>query len=221
MKGKQGQVPPFYTQGEEWANSLSHGIGTVLSVYGFYMLLVLAFSMGDTWKLLSFSLYGFSLVFVFLSSTLYHSFQNPPVKHFFRLMDHAGIFLLIAGTYTPFTLITLNGTFGWVLCSIIWALALFGALMKVLFMEQLQGIGHWLYLGMGWLGLIALYPLFQALPMPGLLWLIAGGLLYSVGVIFYVGQKITFNHFVWHLFVIAGAMCHFLAIYLYVNPVTA
>ena len=111
MNGNTGQAPPFYTKEEEWANSLSHGIGTGLAVYGLYTLLVLAVSTGDTLRLLSFSLYGFSLIFVFLSSTLYHSFQNPPVKYFFRLMDHAGIFLLIAGTYTPFTLVTLNGTF--------------------------------------------------------------------------------------------------------------
>ena len=133
-------------------------------------------------------------------------------------MDHAAIFLLIAGTYTPFTLVSLRGTIGWTFFSVIWVLAVTGIVLKVAFMNRLERVGHWLYLGMGWLGLAALYPMLQVLPYQAILWLFAGGLLYSLGVIFYVAKRMSYSHFIWHLFVLGGAACHFFAILIYLTP---
>jgi len=207
-----------YTTGEEIAHSVSHGIGAGLAVAALSILVMHAYFFGDGWRVASFTVYGVSLILVFVSSTLYHALQHKPAKAFFRMLDHAAIFLLIAGTYTPFTLVTLRGPFGWTLFSIVWVMAVAGIVLKVSCMNRLQRIGHWLYLGMGWIGLAALYPLLQALPWQGVMWLFVGGVLYSGGVFFYVGHKFNYTHFVWHLFVLAGALCHFIAILFYVTP---
>ena len=220
MERAVSKPDPMYTMGEEIAHSVSHGIGAGLAVAALSVLVMHAYYFGDAWRIASFTVYGVSLICVFLSSTLYHAMQHPPTKRVFRILDHAAIFLLIAGTYTPFTLVTLRGAFGWTMFAVVWVLAVAGIVLKVAYLNRLQKIGHWMYLGMGWLGVVAFYPLVQVLPWPGIVWLVAGGLLYSIGVIFYVGHRFNYTHFVWHLFVMAGALCHFLAILFYVTPIS-
>jgi hemolysin III len=208
-----------YSIGEEIAHSVSHGIAAGLAIAALVVLLMHAHYFGDGWRIASFTVYGVSLILVFGTSTLYHALQYPPAKRLFQMLDHAAIFLLIAGTYTPFTLVTLRGAFGWTIFCVIWVMAVAGIVLKVSFMNRLERLGHWMYLAMGWFGLFALYPLLQILPLNGILWLFAGGLFYSIGVLFYVGNKFAYTHFVWHLFVMGGALCHFVAIFLYVSPI--
>jgi hemolysin III len=209
-----------YSTGEEIAHSISHGIGAGLAIVALVVLLMHAYHLGDGWRLACFTVYGISLISVFTTSTLYHAFQHPPTKRVFQVLDHAAIFLLIAGTYTPFTLVSLGGVFGWTIFGLIWVMAVAGIVLKVSYMNRLERLGHWMYLGMGWIGLLALYPLVHVLPINGVFWLLAGGLFYSVGVLFYVGNRFAYTHFVWHLFVMGGALCHFVAIFKYVSPLS-
>lgn len=197
-------------------NSMSHLVGAVAAAAGLVVLIVLAKRQGDPWKIMSFSIYGTSLCLMYITSTLYHSLEGR-ARRIFRKLDHYAIYLLIAGTYTPFALVTLQGAWGWVLFSIIWGLAIVGIILDALLQEGRRLLPVTIYLLMGWLALIALDPLLQALPYPGFLWLMAGGLFYTVGVIFYVlGKKLHYAHSIWHLFVLAGSISHYLAILLYV-----
>jgi len=203
---------------EERANSITHAIGAGLSVAALAVLVTLAARLGDAWRVVSFSVYGSTLTLLYVASTLYHSVRSPTLKRAFRVLDHAAIFLLIAGTYTPFTLVTLRGGWGWSLFGLVWALALGGVLLKVFFVGRFRAFSVALYIGMGWLVVFAVKPLVTALPAGGVTWLAAGGLAYTLGVAFYLWERFPFHHAVWHLFVLAGSVCQFLSVLLYVLP---
>ena len=208
-----------YSLAEEVASSATHGLGVVLSISALIILTTLAARSGDIWRVVSFSIYGSTLIIMYLSSVLYHSFQEPGIKRVFRYLDHSSIYLLIAGTYTPFTMINLRGTWGWTLFGIIWGLAAFGLLMTVLGVGRSRVLASLVYIGMGWLVVVAIKPLLEAVPPGGIAWLVAGGLFYTLGVVFYVWKRLPFNHAIWHLFVLGGSVCHFFAILFYVLPV--
>lgn len=208
-----------YSNSEEVASSITHGIGMGLGVAGLIVLVTLAGLAGDGWRVVSFSIYGATLVLLYLSSLLYHSVRTPRAKRFFRYFDHASIFLLIAGTYTPFTLISLRGWWGWALFALIWIMAIIGIVLTFVLMGRSRLLAGILYITMGWLVIIAVKPLLNAVPTGGVLWLLAGGLAYTFGVVFYLWKRLPFNHAIWHLFVLAGSICHFCAVYFYVLPV--
>ena len=203
---------------EELANSVTHGIGLGLSVAGFSALLVLATVHGGAWRIVSCAIYGVSLICVYASSTLYHGLRSQRVKHIFKVFDHSAIFLLIAGTYTPFLLVNLRGGWGWALLGIVWGLAAAGIVLKFWFVDRYPILSTGGYVLMGWLALIAVKPLLQAVPTIGLIWLLAGGLMYTVGVAFYAWKRIPYNHVIWHLFVMAGSACHYFAVVYSVIP---
>lgn len=207
-----------YSLGEELAHSITHGIGAVLSIAGLVLLVTLAALRGDAWHVVACSIFGATLVFLYTASTLYHSITHPGAKRVMRVFDHAAIFLLIAGTYTPFTLVTLRGGWGWTLFVIVWGLALVGIIYKITARNRFRFLSVLLYLGMGWLVLIAIKPMVTSIPGPGLALLLAGGLCYTLGVIFYAWKRLPYGHAVWHLFVLAGSICHFFAVLLYVIP---
>ena len=197
-------------------NSISHLMGAVLALTGTVALIILAARQGDAWKIVSFSLYGATLFMLYGSSTLYHGLRGR-AKAIFRRFDHLAIYLLIAGTYTPFALVTLRGGWGWSLFGVVWGLAVVGMALEYLPRKGPRILPVVIYLGMGWLALIALRPLWHALPLMGLVWLLAGGLFYTVGVIFYsLDEKLRHAHGVWHLFVLAGSASHYFAILYYV-----
>lgn len=204
----------------EILNSLTHGAGVLLSIAGLVLLVVFASIRDpDAWKIVSFSVYGFSLIMMFTASTLYHSFRNKRTKHFLNLFDHASIYVLIAGTYTPFTLVSMRGPWGWSIFGVIWGLALAGVIFKLFFYnEKLRLLSVIIYMFMGWIIIIALGPLVRNVPAGGLYWLLAGAVSYSTGVFFYIRKKNRFNHVIWHLFVLGGSISHFFAIFYYVLP---
>jgi hemolysin III len=203
---------------EETINAVTHGLGAVLALGGLAVLVELAALRGDAWHVVSCSIYGATLVLLFTSSTLYHSFRGERVKHIFRIVDHASIYLLIAGTYTPFLLVNLRGRWGWSLFGVVWGLALAGIIFQVFFVHRFRLAQTLIYLAMGWMVVIAAKPLLALVPKPGLLWLLAGGLFYSLGAVFYLWKKLPFHHGIWHLFVLAGSVCHYFAILFYVLP---
>ncbi len=207
-----------YSLAEEIASSATHGLGVALSITALIILTTLAARSGDPWRIVSFSIYGSTLIMMYVSSVLYHSFQDPGIKRVFRYLDHSSIYLLIAGTYTPFTMISLRGTWGWTLFGFIWGLATFGLLMTVLGVGRSRVLASLVYIGMGWLVVVAIKPLLEAVPPGGIAWLVAGGMFYTLGVVFYVWKKLPFNHAIWHLFVLGGSVCHFFAILYYVLP---
>ncbi len=202
----------------ETANSITHGIGTLLAIAALVLLVVFAALYGDAWHIVSFSIYGTTLVLLYLSSTLYHSIQKPHLKSIFRIIDHSAIFLLIAGTYTPFTLVTLRDSGGWVMFGVIWCLALLGIVYKVFFINRHVVISTLFYLLMGWLIVFSIQDLVSALPINGIVFLAAGGLSYTLGMIFYAGREKLLRHAIWHLFVLGGSICHFFAVLFYVLP---
>jgi hemolysin III len=203
---------------EETINALTHGLGVLLGLVGLAVLVVMAALHGNAWHIVSCSIYGTTLVLLFASSTLYHSFRSERFKHAFRIVDHSSIYLLIAGTYTPFLLVNLRGRWGWSLFGVVWGLALAGIVFQAFFVHRFRLLQTLVYLAMGWLAVIAVKPLFARVPMAGLLWLLAGGLLYSLGAIFYLWKKLPYHHAVWHLFVLGGSICHYFAILFYVLP---
>jgi len=204
---------------EEYLNAITHGVGAILSVLGLVVLAVAAYTHGSIWHVISFSMYGFSLVLLYLASTLYHSFTGAKIKYIFKIFDHAAIYLLIAGTYTPFTLVLLHGVLGWTIFGVIWSLACVGVVLTIFFVQRFKLLSTICYIGMGWLILVCLKPLAAVLPTAGLGWLIAGGVFYTVGAVFYLCQRLPYNHAVWHLFVLAGSVSHFITVYYYVLPV--
>jgi len=206
------------SRGEEIANGITHGIGAGLSVAALAILVTYAGLFGDAWRVVSFSIYGATLIILYLVSTLYHSFSSQKAKDFFHLLDHSAIFLLIAGTYTPFTLVTLRGAWGWTLFGLIWSMAVGGILFKVFFFDRLRFVSVFFYVIMGWLAVTAISPLAEALSSGGLLWLALGGLFYTLGVIFYIWKSLPYGHMIWHLFVLAGSIMHFFCMLLYVLP---
>ncbi|MEJ2344471.1 MAG: hemolysin III family protein [Gammaproteobacteria bacterium] len=214
----QPDIASRYTLGEEIAHVVSHGIGALLSVAGLAVLVVFAALNGNAWDIASCSIYGATLIFLYTASTLYHGITRPKAKQILRRIDHAAIFLLIAGTYTPFTLVTLRGGWGWVLFGLVWGLALLGVVLETFVKRRIRWFSITLYLGLGWLVLIAIKPLLAAVATGGLILLLAGGLCYSLGVIFYVRRRMAYHHAVWHLFVMAGSALHFFSIFFYVVP---
>jgi hemolysin III len=208
----------LFSLGEEVAHSVTHGIGAALSVAGLTLLVVLAVWNGDIYQILSFSIYGATLVILYLASTLYHGFQHPRVKRVFKILDHASIYLLIAGTYTPFLLISLRGKMGLTLLAVVWGLAILGVGFKALFIDRFQKLSVLGYILMGWLCVVVIRELWINVPLGGLIWLAAGGVFYMVGVVFYALQKIPYMHVVWHFFVLGGSLCHYLAVLLYLAP---
>ena len=203
---------------EEVANSITHGVGLALSVAGLAVLVFLAILYGDASHIAGCSVFGATLVLLYTASTLYHSFRKPRLKQLLKVFDHCAIFLLIAGTYTPFTLVNLRGLWGWILFGLVWTLSLFGILFKILYVNRFNIISVLLYLVMGWICIIAIKPLVTLVPTGGILWLLAGGLFYTTGVIFFACKRIPFNHTIWHLFVMAGSICHYFAVIFYVLP---
>lgn len=204
---------------EEKLNALTHGIGALLSVAALITLSVSAYLYGTVYHMVSFVIYGVTLVLLYLASTLYHSFKDEKLKHLFKIFDHAAIYLLIAGTYTPFTLIALHGTLGWTVFTVIWSVAIVGVILKIFLVKRFKILSTLLYLAMGWFMIVCIKPLIAALPASGLYWLIAGGLLYTVGSFFYINHRVPYNHAVWHLFVLAGSAAHFITVFCYVLPI--
>jgi hemolysin III len=197
------------SRNEEMANSVSHGIGTVLAIAALIILLVLAVPGRKTVNIVGFSIYGATLILLYLASTLYHSFPPGKTKDILRVFDHASIFLLIAGTYTPITLIALRGVLGWTLFGIVWGIALLGIVFKIFWIKRFALFSTILYALMGWMIVLAIKPLLAAMSPAGLIFLLAGGLAYSFGIIFYLWKNLKYGHAVWHLFVLAGSVCHF------------
>ncbi|MTD28279.1 PAQR family membrane homeostasis protein TrhA [Erwinia sorbitola] len=206
-----------YSVAEEIANSISHGIGCLLGVIGLVLMLNQAIdSHAGALAIVSYSLYGGSIILLFLASTLYHSIPGEKAKFWLKKLDHSAIYLLIAGTYTPFLLVGLRSPLAHWLMVVIWSLALAGILFKLVFAHRFEALSLVTYMLMGWLSVIVLYQMVMRLPA-GSVWLLAaGGIIYSLGVIFYVAKRIPYNHAIWHGFVLGGSLCHFLAIYLYV-----
>lgn len=200
----------------EVLNAVTHGIGTLLSIVALVFLIMKGIQSNSSLHLTAYLIYGISMILLFLSSTLYHSFSFTRYHKVFRYIDHASIYLLIAGTYTPFCLIALNGTGANVLFFTVWGIALVGVIFKIFFVGKLNRLSTFLYLGMGWLAIFMIRPLYQTLDMGGLWLLILGGLFYSLGTIFYSNKKFGYMHVIWHLFVLAGAASHYFAILLYV-----
>ncbi len=201
---------------EEMANAITHGIGILLGVVALVLLVVLAARKGDTWAVVSFSIYGASFILLYTASTLYHGFRDEKLKRFFKLMDHASIYLLIAGTYTPILLTIMRGGWGWSLFGVIWGLAILGVVFKILFVGRFKVLSVLIYLAMGWLIVIAIKPMLAAAPTGFLLWLAIGGACYTLGVIFYVWRTFPFHHTVWHLFVLGGSLSHFFGLLFHV-----
>jgi hemolysin III len=209
----KNKIPLYeYSLKEEIANSITHGIGAGLSVAGLTLLVVLAAIYGDVWRIVSFSIFGSTLVILYLASTLYHSFQNPRVKRVLRVLDHASIYLLIAGSYTPFLLVSMRGVWGWTMFGVVWGLALMGVTFKVFFIGRYEVLATAAYVLMGWLCVIAFKEMLVSVPPGGVTFLIIGGVVYTVGVIFYAWHKLPYNHAIWHLFVLGGSICHFFAV---------
>ena len=198
---------------EEIVNSITHGIGALLSIAALVILIIVAGQHGDIWYLVSFSIYGTTLILLYLSSTLYHSFTNPKIKNLFARFDHISIFLLIAGTYTPILLTSLRGVWGWTLFGIIWAMALAGAIIRSIYVYRFRKLMVAIYLVMGWMAVFAGQQIYEHLSGTSLTFLVLGGLAYSVGVVFYNWRKLPYSHGIWHLFVLAGSILHFFAIY--------
>lgn len=207
-----------YAPREELTNALTHGLGVVLSVVGMVLMVVYSVWHGDAWHVTSSAIFGASLIALYTTSTLYHSFRSVEMKHLLRKFDHAAIFLLIAGSYTPFLLVTLRGVWGWSLFGVVWGLAAVGIGLKFRFAGRFRLVSTLIYLVMGWLVLIALKPLMLALPRAGLDWLVAGGVCYSFGTLFYLAKGLPYHHAIWHLFVLGGSICHWIAVFYYVVP---
>lgn len=206
---------------EEILNSVTHGAGALISIAGLILLIVFSSIYGQTTHIVSCTIYGTTLVLLYTASTLYHGFQKPNIKHVFKILDHSCIYILIAGTYTPFMLVTVRGALGWTIFSIVWGLTILGIVFKAFFVNRFKIVSTIAYILMGWLVILAIKPLFHALPGGGIFWLISGGLAYTIGTIFYAWKKLPFNHTIWHLFVLTGSVCHFLAIMFYVVPTKA
>ncbi|MBA4411498.1 MAG: hemolysin III family protein [Bacteroidota bacterium] len=214
------QSPKTYRplgKGEEIANAITHGIGSLLSITALVVLIIVAGRHGDIWQLVSFSIYGCTLILLYLSSTLYHSFTGPRIKNLFARFDHISIFLLIAGTYTPILLTSMRGIWGWTLFGIIWGLAIVGAVIRSIYLYRFRKLMVAVYLMMGWMFVLAGKQIYLSLPSVSLTFLVLGGIAYSAGVIFYMWRSLPYAHGIWHLFVLAGSVLHFFAIYFSIN----
>ncbi len=213
-----GPARDLQTVGEEIANSITHGAGLGLSVAALVVMVVAAALRGTALHVACCSVYGATLVILYASSTLYHALPWPRAKRVFRAIDHSSIFLLIAGTYTPFTLLVLKGGWGWSLFGVVWGIAVVGVVFKTFSVEKFPVLSPLLYLAMGWVVIVAIKPLVAVLPPGGLVLLFAGGIFYSAGLIFYAWKIVPFNHAAWHLFVLGGSICHFFGVLFYAIP---
>lgn len=209
------QQPPL---GDEIANSITHGVGAILSAIGLVYLMIQAGAHGTGWHIFSCALYGSTLLLLYIFSTLYHALPEPKSKYVFRIFDHSSIYLLIAGTYTPFMLVNLRGPWGWSIFAVIWTLAVAGVVFKSIAIGRFAVLSATIYVLMGWLVLIAIRPLLHAIPWDGFLWLAAGGLCYTAGVAFFATDRVRYFHMIWHLFVMAGSACHYVAVVRCVIP---
>ena len=207
-----------YSFREELANSVTHGIGALLSIGGLAVLIGFASQRGNAWHITTCSIFGSTLILLYVASTLYHSIPLPRTKSILRLVDHSAIYLLIAGTYTPFMLVNLRGPWGWSLFGAVWGIAVAGIILKTTSFGRIAGISSALYLAMGWVVVVAIKPLLGAIEPGGLLLLLLGGLAYTGGVVFYAWKKLPYSHAIWHLFVMTGSALHFFAILFYVIP---
>ena len=203
------------TRGEEIANSVSHGVGFLAAVAASPVLIFSAVQHGSSARIVGASVFAFTMLLLYITSTLYHTLASNKAKRVFQVLDHGAIFLLIAGTYTPFTLGVLRGAWGWTLFGIVWGIAVVGVVLKSIGGVRYQKLSTILYLAMGWIIIIAVKPLYLNMPSWGLFWLLAGGAAYTAGVGFYAANRIRYAHFIWHLFVIAGTACHFIAVLRY------
>ena len=208
----------YYSPIEEKSNIISHATGLILSIVALVLLVTRANLYGDVWHIVSFSIYGASLIILYAASTFYHSVKKSELRNRLKIIDHASIYVLIAGTYTPFTLVTLNGTIGWVIFGTSWGLALTGIILKLFFTGKYNSISTVMYVLMGWIIIFAIKPLINNLPFEGLLWLFAGGISYTIGATLYSIKKLKFNHAVFHMFVLMGSFCHFMSVFFYVLP---
>ncbi len=218
--GEQEQTKSkMYTLSEELISAISHGIGTLLSITGLVIAIIVSALHGNAYCVVSSCIFGTSLIMLYSMSTLYHSITNEKAKKVFRVLDHCSIFLLIAGTYTPFTLVSLNGQIGWTLFGVIWALAIFSTIFNSISLEKFKKINIACCLIMGWIIVFAIKPLLAVVPVNGIILLVAGGVTYSVGAILYAMKKYKYMHSIWHLFVLAASILHYFAILLYVLPI--
>lgn len=202
----------FHTRTEEYFHSLTHGVGAVLATVGAVYLIAEAVRGGDTWRIVSFAIYGITLVGLYTTSTLYHGVRSRKLKTRLRLLDHSAIYFFIAGSFTPFLLIPLRGPWGWFILGLTWGMAVGGVVYKVMLLDRFPRVSTLLYLGMSWLGLLAIVPLFDRLATSTLAWLVGGGLIYTAGTLIYHLNWVRYAHVVWHLFVLGGSICHFVAI---------
>ncbi len=207
-----------YTVGEEIAHAVTHGIGIPLSIAALTILVAFSALYGDAWHVTSTAIYGATLILLYTASTLYHGIPHTGARKILQRLDHVAIFLLIAGTYTPFTLVSLRGSWGWLLFAMVWGTAILGIYVEVWGSSKLRRWSLALYLGMGWLVVIAIKPMLANVETGGLLLLLAGGLSYSLGAIFYAWERLSYNHAIWHIFVLAGSILHFFSILFYVVP---
>jgi hemolysin III len=207
-----------YSPAEEMTNIISHAIGLVFSVVGLVLMLIRADASGDALHIVSAAIFGASLIALYAASTFYHSAKDPKLRSRLRIVDHATIYILIAGTYTPFTLVTLDGWIGWTIFGVSWAMALTGVILKLFFTGKYNLLSTLMYVFMGWIIIFAIKPLVSSLPPGGVSWLFAGGLAYTAGAVLYSIKKIKFNHAIFHLFVLLGSVCHFVSVYFYVLP---
>ena len=209
----------YYDPKEEKLNVISHGIGLGLSIAALVLLVVYSSLYGSSWHIVSFSIYGASLILLYAASTFYHSTQNPKLRQKLNVFDHAAIYVLIAGTYTPFTLVVLKGGVGWTIFGVSWGLAIFGVIFKLFYTGKYDKISTLAYVLMGWLIILAIKPLVNNLPIEGLLWLLSGGIFYTVGAVLYSIKSIKYNHAIFHIFVLLGSFSHFVAVFFYVLPI--
>lgn len=209
-----------YPRREEIANAITHGIGAALSVAALVLLIVFSSLKGNVWHVVSFTIYGTTMLLLYMNSTLVHSFKEGKAKDIFEFLDHSSIYLFIAGTYTPFLLVAIRGPLGWSLFGIIWGIALFGCIFKAFFVKKFLFMSTVFYVAMGWLIVIAWAPLNAVVAQQGMNLLVGGGVLYTLGTIFYVWRGFPFHHAIWHLFVLAGSVLHFFAVLLYLLPIS-
>ena len=208
---------PRYGMGEELANSITHGLGTLLSIAGLVLMVVFAVKYGDAWHVVAAAVFGATLIFLYTSSTLYHAIPHFRAKQVLQTLDHSAIFLLIAGTYTPFTLVSLRGPWGWSLFGVVWTAAIVGFVLQFTPARRRKVLFLLIYVGMGWVVVAAVKPLLANLPAGGVALLAMGGVAYTVGIVFYVWRRLPYGHAVWHMFVLAGSLLHFFSVFLYVR----
>ncbi|MFT4554542.1 MAG: hemolysin III [Chlamydiales bacterium] len=206
------------TETEEFVNTLTHGAGLLLSIIGLSLLVIFSYMRGDVLHIVSCSIYGTSLILLYGASTWYHACKDLNRKRILRIADHACIYLLIAGSYTPFTFGPLRGAWGWSIFGVVWTFALVGILLKIFYHNRSEKVGTIIYLVMGWMAVVAAFPLVENLSFSGIIWLLSGGLFYSFGTIFYLWEKLPFSHSIWHLFVLGGSLCHYSCILNHVIP---